>query len=88
MSNKLLLVRYVLSCREYTLIPNGACLCNFPVCVFFTQLLPSGLYPIRRQLRVAINSAILTDPPPSLGAPITALYISQIDAFDGFDWSD
>lgn len=37
------------------------------VCVFLTQVLPSGTYPVRRQLRICINQAIVSDAPPSKG---------------------
>jgi len=40
------------------------------VCIFLTQLVPSGSTPIRPELRIAVNSAVIDAPPPAY-APST-----------------
>ena len=41
------------------------------VCIYHTQLMPSDFWPMRTQLRIAVNSALIDAPPPQ-HAPSTA----------------
>jgi CubicO group peptidase (beta-lactamase class C family) len=47
------------------------------VCVYHTQLMPSDFWPIRTQLRIAVNTSLI-DAPPAQHAPSTASVAARL----------